>query len=842
MTVALSVLQNIGLLSIGAVALILMNQYLDMPANGLRRHVLVGLILGSISVLVIGAPIEGPLGATFDTRAGPIVLAGYFAGPVGGLLAAAFGAAARYSVGGPAALAGVISILLLATAGMAYGAVAGRLGQTRQGLSGLLLLAAVSTAAGLPAFFIGLPLDAALEVLRRFWPVLLIGNTVGIVLLGLTIEFLFGIVRDRDRYALDLQTSAFARRSARIGVWTSDLSSGAVTWDSVQHELMGLAPGSFDGTHRAFMERIVPADRPRVEEELRTAKAKVEPFKLQFRIRTPDNELRHIRGHGHFAGSEGPAAPDRMIGVNFDVTREQELLAQLELNSAALDSAVCGVVIAEAAEDHPVVYVNAAFTEMTGYRADEILGRNCRLLNDGLRDQPELAAIRRALAGGLPCIVTLSNRRKDGSTFWNTLNLSPIRDRNGTITHFIGVQDDVSEQIAARQVIAEGRDQLEAVLAATPDAILSVDSRQCITSFNDAAVRLFGWRRDEIIGRSIHELVPVAARKTHVDLVRDYIADPDSAPGPMSALRIVRARRKDGSSFPALISLARYMVGGQPMVSATAHDMSEIVEANEELLRLSERLRRQLEEAYRANEAKDHFLAHMSHELRTPLNAIIGFSELMTSIGLETLGPARSGEYVGDIQRSGEHLLSLINEILDLSRLKAGQVEAQIAPVDAKDLLSEALITVGPSLAKKGIGALTDIRETGPMLCDRRLTLQCLLNLLSNAAKFSPEGSRVLARIDRAEGGLSIAIEDQGDGVPTDILERVGEPFLRQHDPLTSNGEGSGLGLAITKGLMETQNGRLRIVNRPGGGTVASLWLPAGETVRAAEDSRLEVC
>lgn len=167
MTVALSVLQNIGLLSIGAVALILMNQHLDMPANGLRRHVLVGLILGSISVLVIGAPIEGPLGATFDTRAGPIVLAGYFAGPVGGLLAAAFGAAARYSVGGPAALAGVISILLLATAGMVYGAVAGRLGQTRQGLFGLLLLAAVSTAAGLPAFFIGLPLDAALEVLRR---------------------------------------------------------------------------------------------------------------------------------------------------------------------------------------------------------------------------------------------------------------------------------------------------------------------------------------------------------------------------------------------------------------------------------------------------------------------------------------------------------------------------------------------------------------------------------------------------------------------------------------------------------------------------------------------------
>lgn len=842
MTVAQSVLENFGLLCLGAIALLLLSRYVNILAEGQLRNLVFGLILGVISIIVVGSPIAGPLGATFDTRAAPLVLAGYFAGPIGGAMAACLAAIARYEVGGPAMIGGVASVFIYAAAGIAFAWIGRRRTRNHQGLQGFLLLSVIATIAVLPAFFIGQSFETGLTILSAFWPIMLIGNVGSIPLLGLTIEFLLEISDDRDRYALNLKTSALARKAARIGVWTNNMETGAVTWDSVQHELMGVEPEDFHGTHQDFVERLLPSDRDRVEEELRAAKAKGKTFQMQFQIRTPDGEIRHIRGYGHFDAGDGRAMPPRMIGVNFDVTREQQLLAQIELNSAALDSAVCGVLITEATGDYPIVYVNSAFTAITGYRRAEVLGRNCRFLNDGLEDQPELEVIRRSLARGLPCTVTLSNRHKDGSTFWNALNLSPIRDRNGTITHYIGVQDDVSEQIAARQVIAEGRDQIEAILSATPDAILSVDSRQRITSFNEAAVRLFGWSRDEIIGRSIHELVPVNARKAHVELVRDYIADPDSAPGPMSALRIVRARRKNGSSFPALISLARYQISGQPMVTATAHDMSEIVQANEELLRLSDRLREQLEEAYRANEAKDHFLAHMSHELRTPLNAIIGFSDMITSLGMENLGTERTGAYVSDIKRSGEHLLSLINEILDLSRLKAGQVETKITPIDARSLLEEALSTVGPALTKKGIGAATELQNSAPILCDRRLTLQCLLNLLSNAAKFSPEGSRIVARVYAQEDGMCIDIEDQGSGVPNDILERVGEPFLRHDDPLTSNGEGSGLGLAITKSLIETQNGQLRLTNGANGGTIASIWLPAHDRVQIEQNSSLEVC
>ncbi|MDF1794048.1 MAG: PAS domain S-box protein [Thalassobaculaceae bacterium] len=843
MAIALSVLQNIGLLCLGAIALILLAHHLEFPAKGLRHKLLFGLILGLISIVVVASPIQGPLGASFDTRAGPLILAGYFAGPVGGLVAALLAAAARYHVGGPWIIGGVASVFLYAAAGVAFAAICRQRGRSRQGALGFLALSVAATIAVLPAFFMGESPRNALAIIRDFWPIFLVSNMIGVTLLGLTIEFLMALVAERDRYAAALQTSAFARRAARVGVWTNDLATGKVTWDAVQHELMGVEAGGFDGTHQAFSDQVMPNDRARIEEILETAKATGSPFQMQFRIRTPAGDIRHIKSHGQFVLDDETGTPRQMIGVNIDSTRESELLAQIELNSAALDSAVCGVLITSAEVGHPIVYANNAFTAISGYAAEEIMGRNCRFLNAGLEDQPELEVIRRCLARGLPCNVTLRNRRKNGQIFWNTLNLSPIRDHNGTISHFIGVQDDVTEEIIARQIIADSRDQIEAILAAAPDAILSVDSDQQIVSFNDAAVRLFGWSSEEIIGRSIHELVPVPVRRAHVELVRNYIGDPDSAPGPMSALRIVRGRRKNGSSFPALISLARYQIGGEPMVTATAHDMSEIVEVNDELVRLSDQLRDQLEEAYRANEAKDHFLAHMSHELRTPLNAIIGFSDMLTTLGMDTLGAERAGAYIADIKRSGEHLLSLINDILDLSKLAADQVEAEIASNDACDLVNEALTTIGPDFAKGAIETTVDFKDPGMVLCDRRLALQCLLNLLSNAAKFSPEDSTVTARLYRSEGGVCFDIEDQGGGVPDDILERLGEPFLRRDDPLTSNGEGgSGLGLAVTKNLVEKQNGRLQITNRRDGGTVASIWLPSSQPVAATDGSVVSAC
>ncbi len=843
METAFSVIQNISLLSLGAIALVLVMQYWRLPSFGNAQAATFGLILGGISVLVVGAPIQGPYGATFDNRGAPLVMAGYFAGPLGGAIAAGLGAIARYHVGGPFALTGIVSIALYPVAGVAFGWFSRRGGRGKLGVKCSLLLAVVSTAFTAPSFLLAPSMEVGIAAFLEFWPVLLAGNLISIPLLGLTIQFLLNLSEERDRYQLETTTSSFARQTARIGVWSHDLSTDRISWDSVQQDLIGTPSGSSDQSYQSFVDRILPEDRNHVAEALNAAKASGTPFESRFRIRTPDGQVRHIVGHGDFVRDAETGAPRHMIGVNIDVTREEDLLGQIRLNSTALDSAVCGVLIAEARDDHPVVYVNKAFTEITGYAPEEILGTNCRLLNRGLPDQPELQTVRRSLRLGEPCTVTLRNRRKNGETFWLTLNLSPIRDGEDRITHFVGIQEDVTEQVTARQVIAQDRDEVEAILSAAPDAILTVDADQKIASFNQAAVRLFGWEKDEIIGKSIQNLVPDFARRSHGELARNYIEDPDSSPGPMSFLRIVQAQRKDGTTFPAQVMLARYLVGGKPMVTATAHDMSDTVKTKDELVRLSHQLRLLLEEAHRNSEAKDQFLAHMSHELRTPLNAIIGFSELLTTLGIERLGPERTQEYVSDIKLSGEHLLELIDDILDLSKIQAGKAEIDIMPVPSETLVKEALTTTGPAFSRRNIEVVTEMNNADVVLCDRRLTLQCLLNLLSNAAKFSPSGSRVAVRTVRIDDGVRFAIEDQGDGVPDAVLKRIGEPFLRRDDPLTSDGPGgSGLGLAITKSLIEQQNGSLTIEGGAKGGTVASIWLPAHDKQPAVDDEAVGAC
>ena len=251
----------------------------------------------------------------------------------------------------------------------------------------------------------------------------------------------------------------------------------------------------------------------------------------------------------------------------------------------------------------------------------------------------------------------------------------------------------------------------------------------------------------------------------------------------------------------------------------------------EQKARAEEELRQASFEAKKANAAKSTFLANMSHELRTPLNAVLGFSEMIEG---EMLGPLNNKhylEYASLITKSGRHLLQIIDDLLDLSRIEAGRFELSLAPTDIEASINDTFRLLGPIANSNEVTIKTLIQSDLPqLLADRRRVDQVMINLVGNAIKFTPPQGRIVirARCRRSEpAGMEITVFDTGPGIPKEELERVLDRFGRGTHDTARAGEGAGLGLAVTKGLVDVHDGRLSLVSRLGRGTAATIWFPA---------------
>tara|TARA_R110002126_G_scaffold135065_3_gene279188 strand:- start:240 stop:1025 length:786 start_codon:yes stop_codon:yes gene_type:complete len=232
------------------------------------------------------------------------------------------------------------------------------------------------------------------------------------------------------------------------------------------------------------------------------------------------------------------------------------------------------------------------------------------------------------------------------------------------------------------------------------------------------------------------------------------------------------------------------------------------------------------ERAQAANQSKSEFLANMSHELRTPLNAVIGFSEIMKARMFGPLGSEKYEEYNDDIHASGKHLLGLINDILDMSKIEAGQMQIEREEVNLGPVIDEAVRLITTQAADKFIKIKHDIDKELHLLADRRAMKQVVLNLLSNAVKFTDDHGKITVRARKVDNAILFSVRDTGIGIPKHALSKIGQPFEQVQKQFSKSKDGSGLGLAISRSLTKLHGGTMRIKSQEGVGTTVSIRIP----------------
>jgi cell cycle sensor histidine kinase DivJ len=310
----------------------------------------------------------------------------------------------------------------------------------------------------------------------------------------------------------------------------------------------------------------------------------------------------------------------------------------------------------------------------------------------------------------------------------------------------------------------------------------------------------------------------------------------------MAATVEFRLKRKAAADGEAEDRFVWVEMRCRPVIGADGNVVAVVAVTHDISARRTEEsdLREAREVAERASLAKSQFLAHMSHELRTPLNAIIGFSEILEKDVIPDLDIVRQREYAKLIHASGQHLLDVVNSILDMSKIESGSFEIFAETLDVAPLVQSCCHMMRSQAEERGIAlAHGDLSGLPEISADRRALRQILLNLLANAIKFTDRGGRVSVAARAAEGIMTLAVSDTGIGIAAADLPRLGDPFFQAKGSYDRAYEGTGLGLSVVRGLVGLHGGRLTVESAPGVGTRVSVRLPVGGVAQASEPAKI---
>ncbi|WP_269145332.1 PAS domain-containing hybrid sensor histidine kinase/response regulator [Azospirillum brasilense] len=585
--------------------------------------------------------------------------------------------------------------------------------------------------------------------------------------------------------------------------------------------VLGTPPEALLGT--PVLERVHPDDREEAVRRLARCGhgASVEdggPFLC--RVRHAAGGWRHMETTA-FNRPDDPKVREIVIharDVTDRVETEQRLRASEALYQTLARSAPVGIFQTD--RDGGIVFANPRFAAIAGLSSDALSGHAWRASlhpDDRKRLEADWA---QAVAAGLPVLLNLRFCATDGTVTFALCQGSPLTDADGQVQGCVGTLTDMTEYVRTADALLMAEARTNAIVDAAADAIVTMDGEGIVHSFNPAAEAMFGIPAADMLWSRIDRLIP-----DMVGLLQDgglAVYQPGGEAHGAGAVReAVAVRGGDGDRFPIEVSVSAVETGGRRVFTGIIRDITARKRSESDLIAAKEA-------AESADRAKSTFLQVMSHELRTPLNAVIGFAQVIEMRLLGTGEVDRYIDYAGSIRQSGEHLLAIIDDILDITTIEAGGLRLNETPVEPSALVGEALNLVAIQSGKRGVPIRIDLEDGLPMLFGDALRLrQVLVNLLSNAVKFSNPGETAVVRARRGgDGGVELSVTDTGIGIAAEDLPTAMTPFAQVDQSMARRYEGMGLGLSISKRLVEAHGGTLRIDSAPGQGTTVTVALP----------------
>ncbi len=387
----------------------------------------------------------------------------------------------------------------------------------------------------------------------------------------------------------------------------------------------------------------------------------------------------------------------------------------------------------------------------------------------------------------------------------------------------LNITKELLERQKAERALKRNENRLTQILDTATSGIITIDEMGEIISFNRAAEVIFGYSAIETIGRNVKMLMPQAYAGKYDSFIANYLKTGEARI--IGIGREVEGLRKDGSEFPMELGISELEMDGERLFTGLVTDISQRKQAEEELIKAKE-------EAEKANQAKSEFLSSMSHELRTPMNAILGFAQLMENNPKYPLYESGK-ESVEQIIKGGDHLLTLIDDVLNLAQIESGQLSLSLEATDPADIFEECLALTRTLAEKQSIEVIdrTLNTELSAVMVDPTRFRQVLLNILSNAVKYNHEnGSVILKAKETARGMLCVSVTDTGPGIPKEKQDQLFQPFSRLGLE-ASDIKGTGIGLTITKQIVELMKGRIHFESAFGKGSTFSVEVPLTEDV-----------